>query len=160
MTDRRIVTAMLLAAALGLGTPEAGLAETGNGSNGSTAPAVVQADPADVSDVEIAAAGCGVAAAGSLAASYAAGPSEIALLWGGGMVVPSGSIILAVALLAQIGASTCGIGALAAPTVLWVYDQSGNIVARLTHVAGGLTKRAMIAFRPRPEQVADAYPSH
>ena len=71
--------------------------------------------------------GCGVAATGALAATYIAGPSEITLLWGGGMLIPGNSIMLAVALLGQIGASFCAIGAVATPTVLWAVDQSSKL---------------------------------
>jgi hypothetical protein len=140
MTTRKAVAAILVAGLLGFGAPLAALAQA-QGADATAAPA----DPAAMSDGEKAAAGCGVAAAGSLAATYAAGPSEIALLWGGGMLVPSGSLMLAVALLGQIGASACAIGVVATPTVLWAYDQSGNIAYSVIKATAGLGEQILAA---------------
>lgn len=147
MTKRKGVAAILVAVLLGFGAPRAAWAQA-QGSGTDAAPAAAAAAPADpreMSDGEKAAAGCGFAAAGGLAATYAAGPSEITMLWGGGMLIPSGSVMLAVALLGQIGASACAIGVLATPTVLWAYDQSGNIAARLIQVTAGLGDRVLAA---------------
>ncbi len=144
MTKSKGVAAILVAVVLGFGAPRMALAQApGSSTDAAPAAAAAPADPSDLSDGEKAAAGCGVAAAGGLVATYAAGPSEIAMLWGGGMLVPSGSVMLAVALLGQIGASACAIGVLATPTVLWAYDQSGNIGARLIQVTAGLGNRVL-----------------
>ena len=147
MTKRKIVAALLVAVLLGAGAPRTAQAQ-GSGGPGSAAPepAAAAADPGELSDGEKAAAGCGIAAAGSLAATYIAGPSEIAMLWGGGLLIPSGSVMLAMTLLGQIGASACAIGVLATPTVLWAYDQSGNIAARMVQVSEGLGKQMRVAF--------------
>ena len=137
MTENKMIAAILLAGVLGLGAPAAALAQAPAGNSDAAA------DPAAMSDGEKAAAGCGVAAAGGLTATYLAGPSEIALLWGGGMLVPSGGVMLALALLGQIGASACAIGVVATPTVLWAYDQSGNIGARLVNASEGLGQQVL-----------------
>lgn len=165
MTKRKIVAAVLVAAVLGFGAPRAALAQQAKGGTdaATTVAAAPPTDPGELSDGEKAAAGCGIAAAGGLAATYAAGPSEITLLWGGGMLVPSTGIMLAVALLGQIGASACAIGVVATPTVLWAYDQSGNIAARLLQVTQGLGQRALMAFGQdeAPErQLADGAAAH
>ncbi len=159
MTKGKVVAAMLVAAVVGFGAPRAVLAQGSSGSTNATA--VAPADASAMSDNEKAAAGCGVAAAGSLAATYLAGPSEIAMLWGGGLLVPSTGVMLAVTLLGQIGASACAIGVLATPTVLWAYDQSGNIAARLVEVTEGLGNRALVALgQPSHRQLADGAAAH
>ena len=132
MTKGKVIAAILMAALLGFGAPRAALAQAQGATGTDAAPAAAAAasapaDPGAMSDGEKAAMGCGIAAAGGLAATYIAGPSEITLLWGGGMLVPSTSIMLAVALLGQIGASACAIGAVATPTVLWAADQTSKL---------------------------------
>ena len=144
MTTRKAVAAILVAGLLGFGAPRAALAQA-QGASAADATAA-PADPAAMSDGEKAAAGCGVAAVGSLAATYAAGPSEITMLWGGGMLVPSGSLMLAVALLGQIGASACAIGVVATPTVLWAYDQSSNIAYSVMLATAGLGQQILAAL--------------
>ena len=140
MTKGKVISAILAAALLTAGTTGEALAQAQGRSGTQAAPAApaapadanassAPADPSAMSDGEKAAAGCGIAAAGALAATYIAGPSEITLLWGGGMLVPSGSITLALALLGQIGASFCAIGAVSTPTVLWAMDQTGKLFA-------------------------------
>ena len=166
MPKSKLVAAILVAVLLGYGAPRAALAQAqgSSGSDAATASAAAPpADPGDMSDGEKAAAGCGVAAVGGLAATYIAGPSEIVMLWGGGMLVPSGSVMLAVTLLGQIGASACAIGVVATPTVLWAYDQSGNIAARLIQVTEGFGNRVLAAFWPDPapeRQLADGAAAH
>ena len=129
MTKLKVIAAVLVVVLLGFGAPRAALAQAQGASGTDAAPAAAAspADPAAMSDGEKAAMGCGVAATGALAATYIAGPSEITLLWGGGMLIPGNSIMLAVALLGQIGASFCAIGAVATPTVLWAVDQSSKL---------------------------------
>lgn len=129
MTKGKVIAAILVAALLGFGAPRAALAQAqgASGTDAAPAAAAAPADPGAMSDGEKAAVGCGVAAAGGLAATYIAGPSEITLLWGGGMLVPGNSIMLAVALLGQIGASFCAIGAVATPTMLWAADQTSKL---------------------------------
>lgn len=152
MARSKVAGAVLVAVLLGSGVPRAALADAQAGSGAAVVTATA-ADPAELSETEKAAAGCGFAAAGGLAATYLAGPSEIALLWGGGMLVPSGSIMLAMALIGQIGASACAIGVLATPTVLWAYDQSGNIADRMIQVSQGFGHRVLVAFgQGRPSE--------
>ena len=137
MTKAKVIGAILAAALFAAGTTGEALAQAQGSSGTQATPAApadasasaAPADPGAMSDGEKAAAGCGIAAAGGLAATYAAGPSEITLLWGGGMLVPSTSIMLAVSLLGQIGASFCAIGAVSTPTVLWAMDQTGKLFA-------------------------------
>ncbi len=159
MTKSKVIAAVLVAAMLGFGAPRGALAQAQGASGTDAAPAVAAAaDPGALSDGERAAVGCGVAAAGGMAATYIAGPSEITLLWGGGMLIPSNSIMLAVALLGQIGASACAIGVVATPTVLWAYDQSGAIADKLLRVSQGVGQRVMVAFgqtQPPARQMAE-----
>ena len=142
---RRSFAAALVAASIGAWTPGMALAQA-QGSTGTdaAAAAAAPADPNALGDGEKAALGCGITASGALLATYIAGPSEITLLWGGGLLVPSGSIPLALSLLGQIGASFCAIGAVATPTALWAYDQSGAIAAKLLH-ASAEASRSLIA---------------
>ena len=136
MTKSKLIAAVLVAGLLGFSTPRAALAQAQGAAGTDAAPAAAAAaDPGAMSDGEKAAMGCGVAATGALAATYIAGPSEIALLWGGGMLVPGNSIMLAVSLLGQIGASFCAIGAVATPTVLWAVDQSSKLFAQMPGLA-------------------------
>ena len=168
MAKRKVAGTILLAVMLGSGMSGAALAQapggtgTGTGTGGDVATAA-SADPNELNDSEKAAAGCGIAAAGGLAATYLAGPTEVALLWGGGMLVPSGSVMLAMALLGQIGASACAIGMVATPTLLWAYDQSGNMADRLIQISQGIGQRVLVAFGQghHPErQLADGTPAH
>ena len=133
MTKGKVIAAILAVVLLGYGAPQAALAQAQGASGTDAAPpaaaAAAPADPSAMSDGEKAAMGCGIAATGALAATYIVGPSEVSLLWGGGMLVPGGSVMLAMTLLGQIGASFCAIGAVATPTVLWAVDQSSKLFA-------------------------------
>jgi len=82
-------------------------------------------------DAEQQALGCATVAALGLAATVAAGPSEIIMLWGGGMLVPSHAAAVWLTLFTQIGVSGCALGAIATPTVAWAVDQSDNILAKI-----------------------------
>ncbi|CAK0746489.1 membrane hypothetical protein [Gammaproteobacteria bacterium] len=84
-----------------------------------------------LSDTEIASFGCLTGGTGLFAAGYVAGPSEAIMLWGGGLLVPSGSTVLAISLLGALGAAGCSIGATLAPTVVWFSDQSGRFLSYL-----------------------------
>ena len=76
-----------------------------------------------LSDNEVASFGCLAGGGGMFAAGYALGPSEAIMLWGGGLLVPSGSTVLAISLLGALGAAGCSIGATLAPTVTWFSDR-------------------------------------
>jgi|GEM_PF-3335661 len=80
-----------------------------------------------LSDTEIASFGCLTGGTGLFAAGYVAGPSEAIMLWGGGLLVPSGSTVLALSLLGALGAAGCSLGATLAPTMVWFSDQSGRL---------------------------------
>lgn len=74
-------------------------------------------------DDEISSFGCILGGVGLVAAAYWAGPSETIMLWGGGLLTPSGSGVLAVSILGGLGAAGCSIGATVAPTMSWAYAQ-------------------------------------
>lgn len=144
VTMGKILTLAVIAAVLEVGVPVAVWAEAAGD------PAVVAAETEEIralyeamaaeevddgpvfDDAEQQAVGCAAVAAVGLAATVAAGPSEIIMLWGGGMLVPSGAAAIWVTILAQIGVSGCALGAVATPTVLWFMDQSDNISAKLS----------------------------
>jgi hypothetical protein len=82
--------------------------------------------PADaLTDDQISSFGCVIGTVGLFAAGYMAGPSEAIMLWGGGLLTPSNSGVLAVSILGGLGFAGCSIGATLAPTVAWVYEQTG-----------------------------------
>jgi hypothetical protein len=80
-----------------------------------------------MTDGEKAAAGCVVSGAGALAATYAAGPSEVVMLMMGGLVVPSSSAVLFISLIGTMTSVACGAGAAVTPAVLWAWRQTGDV---------------------------------
>ncbi|CAK0745690.1 membrane hypothetical protein [Gammaproteobacteria bacterium] len=82
-----------------------------------------------LSDSEISSFGCIAGGTGLLTAGYVAGPSEAILLWGGGLLVPSGSTVLAVSMVGALGAAGCSLGATLAPAVTWAYQRSSQWLA-------------------------------
>lgn len=80
-----------------------------------------------LSEAEIESFGCLVGGTGLFTAGYVAGPSEAIMLWGGGLLVPSGSSVLAVSMLGGLGWAGCTIGATLAPTVAWFSEQLGRL---------------------------------
>ncbi|MEI8394042.1 MAG: hypothetical protein WCF85_04845 [Rhodospirillaceae bacterium] len=149
MSKGKVTAAALLGALLLLGAPSMVLAQaqgsggTGNNDSGTT---VAAADSGGMSDGEKAAVGCGVGGSIAMLTTYIAGPTEITLLWGGGMLFPTNSALLALSLLGQMGASGCAIGAVATPTVLWAVDQSDNIVNKMFQVSDRTGRKVMEAF--------------
>ena len=140
MARLSVSAAILAAVLLAAGEPRAALAE-GQDSGAAPTNAAAADAPDDgnaLSSPEAAAIGCGVAAGGGLLATYLTAPTEIALTWGGGIIVPSGSLMLGLVLLGQIGSTSCAFGVLVTPTVLWAYNQSGNIAAKLAQVPAGI----------------------
>jgi hypothetical protein len=87
--------------------------------------------PGALSDSEMASFGCLTGGSGLFAAGYLAGPSETMMLWGGGLLVPSGSTVLAISLLGALGAAGCSIGATLAPTVVWISEQWDRLLTHL-----------------------------
>ncbi len=85
--------------------------------------------PGALSDGEVAGFGCLAGGGGMFTVGYALGPSEAIMLWGGGLLVPSGSTVLAISLLGALGAAGCSIGATLAPTVVWFKDQAGRLLS-------------------------------
>jgi hypothetical protein len=81
----------------------------------------------ELSETEVTSFGCLVGGTGLFSAGYMAGPSEAIMLWGGGLLVPSGSSVLAVSMLGGLGWAGCSIGATLAPTVAWLSEQSGRL---------------------------------
>jgi hypothetical protein len=107
-------------------------------------------DDDGLGDAELQAVGCAVVAGAGLAATVAAGPSEVIMLWGGGMLIPSHAATLWLTLFTQIGVSGCALGAIATPTVMWAADQSDNILAKIGQSLG---------LAPhKPVKVADSIP--
>ncbi len=74
-----------------------------------------------MSDGEVTSAYCAGGATAGMAASYAAGPSEVIMLIVGGMVVPSSSSILFLGLFGTVAAAGCTIGSMAQPALSWLY---------------------------------------
>jgi len=164
MFKAKVTAAMMLAAALAFGTAGTALAQaqgsdgTGNAPAAADSAAPAAADPNALGDGEKAALGCGIAATGAMLATYIAGPTEITLLWGGGMLFPANATTLALSLLGQIGASFCAIGVVATPTVLWAYDQSDNIAAKFSQASGQMGGQVLEALgfgRPEARLVAE-----
>lgn len=147
MINGKLTAAILMTAMLALAAPSPVLAQAQGSDGTGNAPAAASADAGGLADGEKQALGCGIAAAGAMVATYIAGPTEITLLWGGGMLFPSNSAALALSLLGQIGASFCAIGAVATPTVLWAYDQSDAITAKLFQTSDAVGRRVMTASR-------------
>ena len=85
----------------------------------------------EFSDAEIASFGCLSGGTGLLTAGYWAGPSEAIMLWGGGLLVPSGNVVLAISMLGALGAAGCSVGATLAPTVVWFSGQVDRLVSYL-----------------------------
>lgn len=86
----------------------------------------------ELSETEVESFGCLVGGGGLFAAGYLAGPSEAIMLWGGGLVVPSGSSVLAVSMLGGLGWAGCSMGATLAPTVAWFSDQVDRLFSYAT----------------------------
>ena len=76
--------------------------------------------------------GCLAAGAGSLVfADYWAGAAESIMVIAGGVLVPSVTPTLWLALTSTMVAATCTLAATATPFVLWVADQRNNILANV-----------------------------
>ncbi|CAK0769590.1 exported hypothetical protein [Gammaproteobacteria bacterium] len=132
-------------------------------------PATSDQAPTGLSDGEQQALGCAMVAGVSLAATTMAGSTEIMMLWGGGMLVPSRASTLWLALFTQIGVSGCALGAIATPTVLWAIDQSDNIAARAAQISDNVAQQivetsawagaaVMSAFVGQPKSSPQATP--
>jgi hypothetical protein len=87
----------------------------------------------ELTETEVTSFGCLVGGAGLFAAGYVAGPSEAIMLWGGGLLVPSGSSVLAVSMLGGLGWAGCSMGATLAPTIAWLSEQSGRLFSYATN---------------------------
>lgn len=85
----------------------------------------------ELSESEIASFGCIAGGTGMLTAGYWAGPSEAIMLWGGGLLVPSGNTVLAISMLGALGAAGCSVGATLAPTVIWISEQVDRLISYL-----------------------------
>ena len=76
-----------------------------------------------LSEDQISSFGCIAGGVSIVAAAYWAGPSEAIMIWGGGLLTPSGSNVLALSIIGGMGAVGCSIGATIAPTIVWAYQQ-------------------------------------
>lgn len=81
------------------------------------------AEKPPLSEDQISSFGCIAGGVGLVAAAYWAGPSEAIMVWGGGLLTPSGSSVLALSIIGGMGAAGCSIGTTLAPTVAWAYEQ-------------------------------------
>ena len=81
---------------------------------------------APLSDSAMQGAYCLVAAAVTMTAAFAIGPSESLMLLSGAMHVPSGTAVLFIPLLSILGGNACAVAALAQPGVAWAMEQSDN----------------------------------
>jgi hypothetical protein len=186
MSKGKWTALVLLVAALALGMPRAVLAQAQSSDGTGNVPAVVdtaQADgdakpkhkgPPALEDSYTAqfGIGCVGTAAVALAGTYLAGPSEATMLLGGGLLVPSNTLLLTLSLMGQIGAASCAIGVTAAPTVLWAYGESDKIwakikrdvssvgqqVAQTTSATGSAVLSALGVGGGQTEQLADSRP--
>jgi len=146
----KILTLIVMASLLEWGVPAVVWAEAASNDAAEVA-AEIQADASDkggiLGDAEQQAVGCAAVAGLGLAATVVAGPSEIIMLWGGGMLVPSHAAAVWLTLFTQIGVSGCALGAIATPTVLWVVDQSDNIAAKIAQSLSWTSAGAAPAVR-------------
>lgn len=72
-----------------------------------------------MTDGEKQAAGCILSSTATMTATYLAGPAEVIMLVVGGLIVPSSSSVLFVALMGTMASMACGAGAAITPAVLW-----------------------------------------
>ena len=102
------------------------------------APAAAASDSAiaPLPDAALPGAYCLGGLAASMAAVYAAGPSESLMLLSGAMHVPSGSAVLFIPLLSILGGGSCALAAAAQPAVSWAIEQSDNIAAQVASTTG------------------------
>jgi len=110
-----------------------------------------------MTDGEIQAAACVLSATAAMTATYAAGASEVIMIVVGGLLVPSKSSVLFLSLMGTMGAASCGIGSVLAPTVLWATRQSdglGDKVAALGSRLGSDVSRAVATLWGAPVEVA------
>jgi hypothetical protein len=70
---------------------------------------------------------CLGAAAASLGAAYAIGPSEIVMMVSGAMHIPSSGPLLFIPLFSLMAGGSCALAAAAQPAVAWAGEQSDNI---------------------------------
>lgn len=80
--------------------------------------------------------GCILAGGGSAAAASVIGASEVVMITAGGVLVPATSSALWISMIATLVAGTCSLGAVAAPSMLWAYQQQDSIGASLLQIAG------------------------
>ncbi len=157
MTKGKWMGLFLLAAVLALGTPKSVMAQA-QGTDAGAAAAAAPAEDEEMSYPARFALGCVGAAGAALTGTYLAGPTEAMLLLGGGLLTASSTTLLNLALLGQIGAASCAIGATVAPTVLWTYGESDKIWAKVTRQASAMGSAALAAVGLGGEtsrQVAD-----
>ena len=95
-----------------------------------TAAAASDSGIAPVPDAALPGAYCLVGAAASMAAVYAAGPTESLMLLSGAMHVPSSSSVLFIPLLSILGGGSCALASAAQPAIGWAIEQKDNIAAQ------------------------------
>lgn len=121
------------------------------------APASADQVPAirPMTDGEKQAAGCVISGVGTMAATYAIGPSEMIMLIVGGLIVPSNSEALFISLMATMASMGCGAGAAITPAVLWAWKQTDQIGQQAAVIGAGL-KGAVATLTGRGAEFAEA----
>ncbi|MBI1205964.1 MAG: hypothetical protein GC191_01610 [Azospirillum sp.] len=115
-----------------------------------------------MSDSMVQGLGCLFTGGGAMAWGMASGPSELIMIVAGGLLSPSSTSTLMISLWSTLAAASCGIGAVAAPTVVWAYEESDHIAAHLGRrvadagAAVGKTVASLFAPPAAREQLADA----
>ena len=75
-------------------------------------------------------AGCIVSSLVSTGVTYSVGAVELAQIIAGGTLVPTSPAILFLAVTGTITLAACGMGAILAPTLVWVYEES-DVLTRM-----------------------------
>ena len=94
------------------------------------------ADSGAMPDAAMPGAFCLGGAAASMAAVYAAGPSESLMLLSGAMHIPSSSSVLFIPLMSILGGGSCALAAAAQPAISWALEQKDNIAAQVASTTG------------------------
>ncbi len=98
---------------------------------GEPSPAEPAVEIAPMSDPAIQGTVCLGAAATSMGAAYAMGPTELLMLASGAMHVPTSSSVLFIPLFSILGVGSCALGAAATPSVRWLINQSDEIAGQV-----------------------------
>ncbi|KOR31153.1 hypothetical protein TI04_02320 [Achromatium sp. WMS2] len=124
MSNRWIITSLFgiaLGIVFSLGTELSMAADTNAVTPTPAIESQVTANAA-ITEEEMSSFGCIIGATSMITAAYWAGPSEAIMLWGGGLLTPSGSGVLAVSIIGGLGWAGCSLGYTLTPTLIWAYQ--------------------------------------